>query len=191
MKQLRTVLISGLLLPAGVMASPADDENAKLRAQVEQLKAQLQAAQSSCVASAASPAASSLPATASAAAPATPALPATPVVPATVSAPAETTALATPPPEKPVAKTEVPSGYKLVKIEPVIPKDNRWKDANAWDSLFKGMSKQEVESLLGVEHSVTEGSNRTFWGYGNIGVVYQGKVIFVDNRLAVWTKPDF
>lgn len=173
--------IAGLaLLPLSAFAARIDDDNARLRAEVEQLKAQLEAARASC----STAGTASMPANAAAAPAAAIATP--PAAAASSTAPAAAVA-ATPP----VPPAEIPSGYKLVKIEPVIPVDNRWKDPNAWDALFRGMEKDQVENLLGVEHSVTEGGNRTFWGYGKVGVQFSGKVIFVDNRLAVWTKPDF
>ncbi|GAC1622801.1 MAG: hypothetical protein NVS9B10_07160 [Nevskia sp.] len=155
------MLICFALLPAAAMAVPADEENARLRAQVEQLKAQLEAANAGCVAAG------------------TPAIVASPAP----AAPASATAAPT------VPTAAAPSGYKLVKIEPAVPQDDRWKDNNAWDSLFKGMSSDDVEALLGVEHTVTEGNGRVFWGYGKIGVQYAGSVIFVGDRLAVWVKP--
>ncbi len=160
-----------MLLPALATASPAEDENAALRAQVEQLKTQLQAAQANCAVSSTAPAAPA----------------------------ASVSSAASPKPEAPTGyklvkekeKPEVPAGYKLVKIEPVLPKDDRWKDPHAWESLFKGMSKQDVEGILGLEHTSVEGNGRTFWGYGKVGNAPASGVIFVNDKLAVWVTPDF
>ena len=161
-----------LLLVLVVLASPllaraSDDETARLRAEIEQLKAALAASQRSCGTEAASPANT-----------------------ATASA-SEHTAASVPAPPPAIPTPAVPSGYKLVKVEPERPRDDRWRSRDAWETLQRGMTRDEVEALLGVDHSLTDGGGRSFWGYGKIGVNYQGSVVFVNDRLAVWTTPNF
>lgn len=165
MKPIVLLLAAALLLPSAYAAN--DDETAQLRAEVERLKAALEASRTSC--SAASTVAS-----------------------AAASGPSATaTASAIGTRVEPPAGGAVPSGYKLVKVEPERPTDERWRNRSAWEDLRRGMGKEDVEMLLGVDHSVTDGQNRSFWGYGKIGVNYQGTVIFVNDRLAVWTAPNF
>ena len=184
MTSLARLLLCLVVLPTIAQATSVDDENARLRTQVEQLKTELEAAKSNCVATGA-------PAAAAVVRPAPATTVTAPLAAVPGPSPAAATAAGAPTASAAAEATEVPKGYKLVKIEPVIPKDDRWKERSAWESLHKGMSKDEVESLLGVEHSRTEGGGRVFWGYGKIGVLYSGSVIFVGDRLAVWTLPDF
>jgi len=163
----RMTLIAAALLALPLLAAAADDENARLRGEIERLKAALQAREASCAATASQ----------------------IPVSDSPISAEAPGPAAAKPTTIAP--SVPVPSGYKLVKVEPERPKDDRWRSRSAWEELQRGMAKNEVEALLGIEHSVTDGKDRSYWGYGKIGVNYAGSVLFVNERLAVWTTPNF
>jgi hypothetical protein len=186
-----------LLLPLSALAASDDTENASLKAQVEQLQSQLRAIQAQC------PTASIVAPPPSAAAPVSPpartaiAVPsATPAVQAAATAATANAVPAAAEPASSAATTPAPpAGYKLVKVdpneEPPLPKDDRWRDPANWDMLVAGMSMNEVESILGVEHRVISAKGRVQWGYGKIGRDLISRVIFVDGRLAVWERPSF
>ncbi len=75
--------------------------------------------------------------------------------------------------------------------EPPLPKDDRWRDADNWDALHRGMSFAEVEQLLGTEHRVRGTKDRVQWTYGKVGPNPASRLLFVDNQLAVWERPNF
>jgi hypothetical protein len=85
-----------------------------------------------------------------------------------------------------------PAGYTLVKIVPPVVHDDRWRDANAWNQLQTGMTAEQVEALLGTDHTTTTRKDgRTFWGYGLLAGEPVGRVFFADGGVSTWRHPDF
>lgn len=61
---------------------------------------------------------------------------------------------------------------------------NGWKNLANWRSLKKGMSQNEVRSVLGEPEKVRASGPITVWNYSNRGVID-----FYDERLDGWTEP--
>jgi len=195
---------AALLLAAAGSAAAADSLE-QLRAENARLRAQLQQLQQSCPATAATTSAttvSAAPAAAAAAAPPPPAAPGVQVTPPAQPAPAGT---------PPVASAAVPPGYKLVPVtapdyvDPLAPPYDRtgcsrdvfkgppparWNDLDNWSGLSRGQTMAEVEKQLGKEHFDATGRGRVEWQYGKCGDVVRGRVQFEGGQLVSWQVPD-
>ena len=175
------VALSMLLLPlAGHADSPAD-ENARLRLEVQDLKARNDALQRMCV-SAAQPAA--------AAAPAREANVATPASPASAAAAPVAAAAAAPPTgeEKPKQKY-ADAGCDLSLFHSAAK--SAWQISSNWDKVKRGATMQEVETALGVEHyDKTQRNGDVQWEYGSCGSSWEGAVLFSGDKVVSVTPPD-
>lgn len=73
-----------------------------------------------------------------------------------------------------------------------VPADARGKDAgDRWHEVKRGMSKAEVETLLGQPSRAMEVSARTVWyyQYANVG---SGSIVFADDASVIdWQTPPF
>ncbi|MBL6751989.1 MAG: hypothetical protein ISP90_15830 [Nevskia sp.] len=186
--------LAALVLLSLAAAAAADPSLDALRAENARLKAQLEALQRACP-TAAAPAASPAPA-----------------VPPTIATPAAPAAGAAPPPAEPapaapaiIAMPAAPPGYRLVPITPPAEeqenctqglfaqsKDAPWKHQENWDSLSKKMKPSEVETTLGKTHTTAAKGARTVWEYGRCGTgPAQGYVVFENDGLLFWQRPDF
>ena len=126
-----------------------------------------------------------------------------PAAAASPSAAAPAASVGAAPPTVPAETQTPPSGYKLVKIEPVKPYsdtgcdkgapsiDKRWKRKDNWSYLRGGMSMLDVEELLGVEHYNVAGSSRVGWEYGKCEAAARGSVVFQDGTVQYWRQPNF
>lgn len=196
MIRLRPLLLALVVTPCAVLAETPTVENQRLRAQIEQLQAQLRAIEAQCP-TAIAPIAAPAPSPAAVANPPAPAAASRDAAPVPASAPSPAAAAAPPPVNAP-ASAAVPSpppGYKLVKIDPKqppdLPVDARFRDIHNWEALTRGMSEPDVEDLLGTEHRTLTRNGRVQWSYGVAGLSPVGRVIFVDGRLAIWEQPNF
>lgn len=187
------------LFPAALHADPVADENARLRQQVQDLQARNAALQRACPAAAqVAPAAPAVAAPASVAtaaspAPAAPAAPAAPEVHHPLqlfgsSAPAAASAAAADAPPSPpdYSSTGCDRGFFSG------PAAGKWQKGKAWKALHPGMSQDQVEALLGVEHyNVSEpNSSALHWQYGRCNSGYDGEVVFVNGHVTSITAPD-
>ena len=194
------------LFPAALHADPVADENARLRQQVQDLQTRNAALERACPAAAqipqsATPAAAAAaaiptteapaPAVAAASPPVPPATPTAPLVhrPLQVfgptAAPAPAAAADVPPPPPDYAKTGCDRGFFSG------PAGGKWENSKAWKNLHAGMSQNEVEALLGVEHyNLSEpGSSALHWQYGRCNSGFEGEVLFVNGRVTSFTTP--
>lgn len=69
--------------------------------------------------------------------------------------------------------------------------DDAWKEQPNWDSLRRSMSTKEVEQWLGKLHFVVKSKDRLMWQYGKCGDTVQGYVVFEGDSLIYWKTPDF
>lgn len=184
MIRLRPLLLALVVTPCAVLAETPAVENQRLRAQIEQLQAQLRAIEAQCP-TAIAPIAAPAPSPAAVANPPAPAAASRDAAPVPASAPSPAAA----------AVPSPPPGYKLVKIDPKqppdLPVDARFRDIHNWEALTRGMSEPDVEDLLGTEHRTLTRNGCVQWSYGVAGLSPVGRVIFVDGRLAIWEQPNF
>lgn len=170
----------GVLLFAcqGVSAFAADSELEQLRQQNAALKSQIEALRRACPASV-SPSASGA------------------VAPASAG-----------PGKSAAAPPQAPEGYKLVKIDPAAAaadeencgrglfsrtKDAPWKHEDVWQELSRRMQPEQVESLLGKNHTLLSSGDRTQWEYGKCTTASHALayVVFDRDGLLFWQPPDF
>jgi hypothetical protein len=202
-----------LLLAAVAGSAVGDDSLEQLRAENARLRAQLQQLQQSCPAAASAAASAAAAASVvSAAAPAPAAAPsATP--PSAAAAAVQVQAPARPAAGSPpsVASAAVPAGYKLVPltapdyVDPLAPPYDRtgcsrdlfkgppparWNDLDNWSGLGRGQSMAEVEKQLGKEHYDASGRGRIEWQYGKCGDIVRGRVQFESGQVVSWQVPD-
>jgi hypothetical protein len=87
--------------------------------------------------------------------------------------------------EKRVAKLEAlletPSKNEIKYSE-------KWKNRSLWRKLKVGMSKYQVETLLGEPRKIHGGSTLTWWYYSKKS--YSSMVIFNKNGLHEWNEPE-
>lgn len=86
---------------------------------------------------------------------------------------------------------EVPysrTGCSLGLFQGTAP--GKWKDANAWETLQKGMPAAEVEAQLGIEHFNLGSGTRQIWQYGKCGNQAVGQVLLQDGRVEQWRAPE-
>ena len=87
--------------------------------------------------------------------------------------------------EKRVAKLEaLLENSKISEIE----FSEKWKDRSLWRKLKVGMTKHQVEILLGEPRRIKGGSTLTFWYYSEDGT--QSNIRFDDNGVYGWSEPD-
>ena len=68
-----------------------------------------------------------------------------------------------------------------------IKYSEKWKNRSLWRKLKIGMSKYQVEILLGEPRRIDGGSVLTYWYYAEYGT--HSEVHFSDNGVFGWTEP--
>lgn len=196
-----------LVLAAVAAHAAAADSLEQLRAENARLRAQLQQLQQSCPVAAAAPTAVPADKPVGVAPPAAPA----PVAPAVVASPAPPPVAAAPASPAAIASVPVPVGYKLVPVstpdwvDPLSPPYDhagcsralgkgpmpaKWTDADNWLDVQRGQSPADVEKEVGKEHFDTQGRGLVEWQYGKCGDSVAGRVVFQDNRVVSIQAPD-
>ena len=82
-----------------------------------------------------------------------------------------------------LSNLEAPQASPNNRSKAVATKDG-WKSLVNWRSLKKGMSQDEVRSVMDEPATVRASGALTFWYYPN-----RGNVTFYEERLDGWTEP--
>jgi hypothetical protein len=82
-----------------------------------------------------------------------------------------------------LSNLEKPNGAAITSSKPLASTDG-WKNIANWRSMKKGMSQDEVRSVLGEPAIVRASGPFIKWSYSN-----RGSVDFYEERLDGWSEP--
>ena len=70
-----------------------------------------------------------------------------------------------------------------------ISTNSKWKDRSNWRRLTKGMSANQVKSILGEPYTINVGAYWTTWRYNK--ETFLSATVQMNGSLQVWVEPEF
>lgn len=87
--------------------------------------------------------------------------------------------------ERRVHRLEQEVTVRRPSSESRVDPDAKWRSRDLWDRLEKGMSRLQIEDLLGEPHTIREGEFEV-WIYDRMA---SGSLTFRDEILYTWRRP--